>query len=614
MTKKSRLSLSLTALLLSSAHSFKFQQHARRSANVVLSASSPSNSKTTDSDAFVASFFSSSDCDDSNMPPSLSTLLQSISKLQSGSDIRGQFIDHARVGSIANVAHRITTNTLPALTPMAAHCFGYAFATMLRETRSTVKIGLGTDPRPHGPRLSDAFARGAQSVPGVQVLYTGIATTPAMLEFCRSDFCDGGVMATASHLPVDRNGFKLFTKNDGGFSKSDIARLVELAALQAQYWHDTGIIPPTSGAGAVFCTEWVDWMPHYAKTLTDAIVREVGTNSHAPLAGLKIVLNAGHGSGGFFNKVLQELGADMSASVHIEPNGDFPVYIPNPESKNMVDETTQICEASNADIGIMLDTDADRCGFVVPRSTTADGQNSNYEPLHRNRLIALLGVIFSQAAPGCTVVTDSVTSEGLATFLQDDLGLQHVRYLKGYANVIGKARELTEAGIANAELAIETSGHCAMKENGYLDDGTYTAVKVIGLLARSKNDRTSLLNLIAGLKEMPETQELRMDVTDQSLETTVTVFDAASLALEQFCITESTWSLDRDNLEGVRVRIGNGGFFMLRKSLHDPLISLQLEGTSREEIRNVVIKPLLQLLRNDPVVSQGLSLAVLETY
>ena len=50
--------------------------------------------------------------------------------------------------------------------------------------------------------------------------------------------------------------------------------------------------------------------------------------------------------------------------------------------------------------------------------------------------------------------------------------------------MIGRAREITEGGEAVAEMAIETSGHCAMRENGYLDDGTYTAVKVVGLRAR----------------------------------------------------------------------------------------------------------------------------------
>ena len=48
-----------------------------------------------------------------------------------------------------------------------------------------ITIAIGRDPREHGPRLADAFSRGALSVDGVQVVYTGIATTPAMFEFCR---------------------------------------------------------------------------------------------------------------------------------------------------------------------------------------------------------------------------------------------------------------------------------------------------------------------------------------------------------------------------------------------------------------------------------------------
>lgn len=221
------------------------------------------NNKATSGDAFIEkSFFSSSECDDINTPPSLSILLRSLEQLPSGSDIRGRFVDHSRVGSIANVAHAIGAQQsgIPPLTPLAAHCFGTAFARMLREQSGNdagiLKVALGKDPRPHGSRLCDAFARGVQCVDNVQVDYTGLATTPAMFEFCRSQKCDGAVMVTASHLPVDRNGLKFFTP-DGGFDKSDLLQLVEYAKEAAQSWHDQGILPPTSGKDAVFCSEWV---------------------------------------------------------------------------------------------------------------------------------------------------------------------------------------------------------------------------------------------------------------------------------------------------------------------------------------------------------------------
>lgn len=141
------------------------------------------------SDSFMVSY-SQSGCDDENMPPSLSILMRSISNLPSGSDIRGRFVKHARLGSIASVAMAISKaeQGIPPLTPFAAHCLGYAFATLLQEDFTPYEqltIAIGRDPREHGPILADAFGRGAAGVPNVKVVYTGIATTPAMFSFCR---------------------------------------------------------------------------------------------------------------------------------------------------------------------------------------------------------------------------------------------------------------------------------------------------------------------------------------------------------------------------------------------------------------------------------------------
>ena len=212
-------------------------------------------------------------------------------------------------------------------------------------------------------------------------------------------------------------------------------------------------------------------------------------------------------------------------------------------------------------------------------------------------------------------MTDSVTSEGLEAFLAD-LGIDHCRYLKGYANVIGKARDLTESGKALAEVAIETSGHCAMRENGYLDDGTYTAVKVIGLLARmihsqKEGQESSLLDFIADLEEKVEVSELRMNVVDGSTISTNKIFEKIANLVENASI--GGWVVDDENLEGIRVRIGSGGFFMLRKSLHDPIISLQLEGDSVKELKHKVVSPLLDILKENEI-SDNLDVSYLSTY
>eukprot|EP00980_Cylindrotheca_fusiformis_P011004 scaffold2526_cov131-Cylindrotheca_fusiformis.AAC.20 len=170
----------------------------------------------------------------------------------------------------------------------------------------------------------------------------------------------------------------------GGFTSNQIEAMIARAKIVAQRWYDIGMIPPSSGTDAVFCSEWVKWMPHYEEELKLAVGKEVyGTQevklpSTEPLRGLKIVLNSGHGSGGFFESVLEVLGADVTASIHNQPDGSFPVGVPNPESQEMIDETVEACRNCNADIGILLDTDADRCGMVL-KSTCG------YEPLNRNR-------------------------------------------------------------------------------------------------------------------------------------------------------------------------------------------------------------------------------------
>lgn len=141
-------------------------------------------------DAFILRNFAT-DIDDNNSPPSLKTILRNIETLtHQGSDIRGRFVDHPRLGRVAQAAKAIEEQNdgIPALTPFASFCLGHAFGQMvLQETQNgKPTIALGKDPRNHGTMLCDAFARGVQSASqDIRVVYTGVATTPSMFHFCR---------------------------------------------------------------------------------------------------------------------------------------------------------------------------------------------------------------------------------------------------------------------------------------------------------------------------------------------------------------------------------------------------------------------------------------------
>ncbi|CAN1174243.1 algC, partial [Linum perenne] len=307
-------------------------------------------------------------------------------------------------------------------------------------------------------------------------------------------FCpaDGAIMITASHLPFNRNGFKFFT-NTGGLGKADIKDILNRAADIYQNFTDESLSDSKKRASKSVKT--VDYMSVYTADLVKA-VRKAAGNIEKPLEGFHIVVDAGNGAGGFFAaKVLEPLGAITSGSQFLEPDGMFPNHIPNPEDKTAMKAITKAVLDNKADLGIIFDTDVDRSAAV----------DSSGREFNRNRLIALISAIVLEEHPGTTIVTDSVTSDGLTTFIEKKLGGKHHRFKRGYKNVIDEGIRLNSAG-EESHLAIETSGHGALKENNWLDDGAYLMVKILNKLASARASGNGsgskvLTDLVDGLEE-----------------------------------------------------------------------------------------------------------------
>ena len=87
----------------------------------------------------------------------------------------------------------------------------------------------------------------------------------------------------------------------------------------------------------------------------------------------------------------------------------------------------------------------------------------------------------------------------------------HHRFRRGYNNVISEARRLEASGVS-APMAIETSGHCALRENYFLDDGAYLITRLLIRMAECHRRGGRLLDLIEGLREPAEEAELRFAI------------------------------------------------------------------------------------------------------
>ncbi|MCH5202282.1 MAG: phosphomannomutase/phosphoglucomutase [Oscillospiraceae bacterium] len=430
---------------------------------------------------------------------------------------------------------------------------------------SELTISVGRDSRISGERIAAAVIDSFKKA-GVKVIYTNLSSTPSMFMTTVDLGCDGAVQITASHHPFNRNGLKFFTPK-GGLEAKDIEII-----LQHAQDNDT---PAPENNGTV---EEIDYMTRYSQHLCDIIKREVNAEDYdLPLKGFKIVVDAGNGVGGFYaDKVLKVLGADTEGSVYLDPDGMFPNHIPNPEDKTAMESISRAVLDSKADLGVIFDTDVDRGGAV----------DSYGKEINRNRLVALAAAIALEGTEGGTIVTDSVTSSGLKEFIENTLGGKHYRYRRGYKNVIDKGIELNNKG-EFCPLAIETSGHAAMKENYFLDDGAYLCTKIIIKMAQLKKQGKTIDMLLEDLKEPVESKEIRFKITEEDFRA---CGERIIADLEAYAKNEPDWIVADDNREGIRVSFDkeNGdGWLLLRLSVHDPIMPLNIESDSAGGVEKI---------------------------
>ncbi len=478
------------------------------------------------------------------------------SRFKSGSDIRGYAL-----GDESNPLFMSDIMVMRSVT---------AFISFLKKKteKDDLTVSVGHDSRLSAERIKNAVIKALKSN-GVSVIDCSLCSTPAMFMTTVELKCDGAVQITASHHPKDRNGLKFFTR-EGGLDGSDIAKILE----------DAGNIENPIGElnGEV---KTCDFMAKYSKILRNMIIKGVNAGDK-PLVGMKIIVDAGNGVGGFYaTDVLAPLGADITGSLYLNPDGNFPNHAPNPENAEAMQCITDATVKENADFGIIFDTDVDRSACVGKGGFS----------INRNRLVALAAKVALENCPGGTIVTDSVTSDGLAKFIKANGGV-HLRFKRGYRNVINKQLELCKKGI-NCPLAMETSGHAAFAENYFLDDGAYLITKLIIEAAALAKKGETLEDLIKKLPEPKEEKELRFKILCDDFrpegEKIISLFENESKV-------HDGWAAADDNYEGIRINCRDGnGWFLLRLSVHDPIIVLNTEsdeigGTHKmcSEVLNVI--------------------------
>lgn len=299
------------------------------------------------------------------------------------------------------------------LTPEAVSRMAAAFARYLKESArplngSHFRVVFGRDSRPSGPFVRDAAAA-ALCASGIEVIDLDIVTTPGVAMMVRHTQADAGIVATASHNPIQWNGLKFLTSEGIAPPPQAAARIRALYdENQPQYVRIDQIIPPSRNSETHAL--------HVKRVLDRVDVLGISTKR------FKVVLDSVNGAGCVSSAtLLSKLGCQV---VHLNntPNGRFP-HEPEPTEANLTDLAAEV-KRQRASIGFAQDPDADRLAIV--------DENGRY--IGEEYSLALCAKLVLSKKPGVAVA--NLSTSRMIDDIAQQYGSRVVRTPVGEANVV----------------------------------------------------------------------------------------------------------------------------------------------------------------------------------
>ncbi|MEC3952258.1 phosphomannomutase/phosphoglucomutase [Nocardia sp. CDC153] len=420
-----------------------------------------------------------------------------------------------------------------------------SFARLMR-AEGAKRIVIGHDMRDSSPALAAAFADGVLAQ-GLDVVHIGLASTDE-LYFASGHLDCPGAMFTASHNPAKYNGIKL-------------CRAKALPVGQ-----DTGLATITeeviAGVPAFDGERGTETREDLLQAYADFLHKLVDLSGSRPL---RIAVDAGNGMGGYtVPAVLGALPQFTIEPLYFELDGTFPNHEANPlDPKNLVDLQDYV-RKTGADIGLAFDGDADRC-FVV---------DEKGDPVSPSAVTGLVAERELAKEPGATVIHNLITSKAVPE-LVTELGGTPVRTRVGHSFI---KQQMAATG---AIFGGEHSAHYYFRDFWGADSGMLAALHVLAALGEKDRPMSELASAYATYASSGEINSTVADAKERT-----------QAILEAF----GTRAKSVDRLDGVTVTLADGAWFNLRASNTEPLLRLNVEARSQEEV-DALVTEILSIVR-----------------
>jgi phosphomannomutase len=412
---------------------------------------------------------------------------------------------------------------------------GGAFA---RLVRGRSQVAIGHDMRSSSPALAAAFAEGVVAQ-GVDVIRIGLASTD-QLYFASGLLECPGAMFTASHNPAAYNGIKLCRAGAKPVGKDTGLTAISEDIIAGVPAYDG---PP----GKISDREVLAAYGQYLRSLVDLTA----------VRPLRVAVDAGNGMAGHTTpEVLGPISAITLLPLYFELDGTFPNHEANPlDPANLVDLQAHVVE-TGADIGLAFDGDADRC-FVV---------DEKGHPVSPSAVTALVAARELNREIGATVIHNLITSRAVPELVAERGGTP-VRSRVGHSYI--KALMADTGAIFGGEH----SAHYYFRDFWGADSGMLAALYVLAALGEQQRP---LSDLMADYRRYEASGEINFTVTDAPA--------CVDAVLQSF----GTRIHSIDHLDGVTVDLGDGSWFNLRMSNTEPLLRLNVESRTTEQVDEIV--------------------------
>jgi len=426
-----------------------------------------------------------------------------------------------------------------------AFMVGRSFASFLRKNNKK-KISVACDGRLSSPALKAELIRGLVES-GLEVTDVGLGPTPMLYFSVYQLEQDAGIMVTGSHNPKNHNGFKIMLK-DRPFYGDDILGLAKIAA-DGDFVNEVGVL------------KTADIEEDYAdRILSDCILAE--SESHLldeidefkPKKELRIAWDNGNGAAGNVMVRLTERIASEHILLYSDIDGTFPNHHPDPTVPKNLEALKKVVIEQQCDIGIAFDGDGDRIGVM----------DNKGEILWGDQLMVFYAREILQNRRGATIIADVKASDILFKEIAK-AGGKPLMWKTGHSLVKAKMKE------TKAPLAGEMSGHIFFADKYYgFDDALYAAIRIINILATSKE---SLSMMRRSMPQAQSTPEIRIECTEE----------------RKFQIVEELKENLKKNgiafndVDGIRVA-EKTGWWLIRASNTQPVLVARAEASSRKEL------------------------------